>query len=110
MKIILNKGWDPLIHSEGTYEKLNHLKFNITFFYRISIVVMIFANYGCGGYAILEHAVWNGLHFADLVFPWFMWIMGVCIPISINSSLKKEINKKYVILNITRVSIHHWNI
>ena len=29
----------------------------------------------------LVHAPWNGgVHFADLVFPWFLLIVGVAIP------------------------------
>ncbi|EDW29840.1 GL15027 [Drosophila persimilis] len=35
----------------------------------LSIVLMIFVNSGGGGYAWIEHAAWNGLHLADLVFP-----------------------------------------
>lgn len=66
---------------------------------------MIFVNYGAGGYNFIDHAVWNGLNIGDLVFPWFMWIMGVCIPISITSSFKKEISRKTSILLVLRVSI-----
>jgi len=44
---------------------------------------MIFVNDGGGGYWFMEHATWNGLYVADLVFPWFHWIMGVCIPMSV---------------------------
>lgn len=65
---------------------------------------MIFVNYGCGGYEILEHAKWNGLHLADLVFPWFMWIMGACIPISLMSSFKKNISNKVILRRIIQVS------
>lgn len=66
---------------------------------------MIFVNYGAGGYEIFEHAVWNGLHLADLFFPWFMWIMGFCIPISITSALKRGATKKSLYYNVTRVLI-----
>jgi heparan-alpha-glucosaminide N-acetyltransferase len=55
----------------------------------ISIVVMIFVNDRGGDYFFFEHATWDGLYVADLVFPWFLWIMGVCIPIAIKSQLKK---------------------
>lgn len=64
---------------------------------------MIFVNFGAGGYDLIEHAVWNGLHLADLVFPWFMWIMGVCIPISLVSSFKKQVPNKVMIGNIFQV-------
>jgi hypothetical protein len=39
---------------------------------RINIVVMIFVNAGGAGYYFFEHAPWNGLYVADLVFPWFV--------------------------------------
>ena len=51
---------------------------------------MIFVNDGAGGYHYMEHATWNGLYVADLAFPWFMWIMGFCIPMSVRSSLKRD--------------------
>lgn len=37
----------------------------------------------------LKHAVWNGVTVADLVFPFFIFIMGVVVPVSINSRLAK---------------------
>ncbi len=40
-------------------------------------------NDGAAGYWFFEHATWNGLNVADLAFPWFMWIMGFCIPMSV---------------------------
>lgn len=70
---------------------------------------MIFVNYGCGGYSVWEHAIWNGLLLSDLVFPWFMWIMGVCIPISVSSILKKDISKKSTLKNIVRVILQFIN-
>ncbi|CAL4099427.1 unnamed protein product [Meganyctiphanes norvegica] len=57
----------------------------------ISIMLMVFVNYGGGHYWFMEHATWNGLQVADLVFPWFMWIMGVCIPMGLRSQLKRNV-------------------
>ncbi|KAJ4441630.1 hypothetical protein ANN_11488, partial [Periplaneta americana] len=68
----------------------------------ISIVLMIFVNDGAGGYWFLEHATWNGLQIADVLFPWFMWIMGVCIPISIKSQLKKGVPRFSMFINVVR--------
>uniref|UniRef100_A0A914DJA9 Heparan-alpha-glucosaminide N-acetyltransferase catalytic domain-containing protein n=1 Tax=Acrobeloides nanus TaxID=290746 RepID=A0A914DJA9_9BILA len=48
----------------------------------ITILMMIFANRGSGGYYYLNHAPWEGLHFADVIFPWFIFIMGASIAIS----------------------------
>ena len=49
---------------------------------RLSLVVMIFVNYGGGGYWFFSHSAWNGVTVADLVFPWFVWIMGVSVVFS----------------------------
>lgn len=70
----------------------------------ISIVLMIFVNYGAGGYTVLEHATWNGLQLADILFPWFMWIMGVCIPISVSSQLKKNVARCRMFIAVVRRS------
>jgi heparan-alpha-glucosaminide N-acetyltransferase len=48
----------------------------------LALTIMIFVNYGGGGYFFFNHSVWNGLTVADLVFPWFIWIMGVSMAIS----------------------------
>lgn len=46
---------------------------------------MVFVNSGAGGYSILNHSVWNGLHLADIVFPCFVFVMGIAIPLSFRS-------------------------
>ena len=71
----------------------------------ITIALMIFVNDGAGGYWFLEHATWNGLQVADLVFPWFLWIMGVCIPMSIKSFEKRKVPLGVAFLGILRRSI-----
>ncbi|XP_066916081.1 uncharacterized protein [Clytia hemisphaerica] len=59
----------------------------------ISILVMIFVNYGGGKYWFFNHSKWNGLTVADLVFPWFIFIMGASIFISCRSIRRKTIPK-----------------
>lgn len=72
----------------------------------IAIVLMIFVNSGGGGYFWIEHATWDGLHVADVVFPWFLWSMGVCIPMSIRSQLNRNVPALTIFLNVLRVSPH----
>ena len=43
---------------------------SVDVFRGITIALMIFVNDGAGGYWFFEHAKWNGLLVADLVFPW----------------------------------------
>ncbi|XP_061535015.1 heparan-alpha-glucosaminide N-acetyltransferase isoform X4 [Phycodurus eques] len=54
----------------------------------ISLIIMVFVNYGGGRYWFFRHESWNGLTVADLVFPWFVFIMGTSIALSINSMLR----------------------
>jgi heparan-alpha-glucosaminide N-acetyltransferase len=51
----------------------------------MSLTIMIFVNYGGGGYWWLDHSAWDGLTVADLLFPWFMWIMGVSMALALKS-------------------------
>lgn len=70
-------------------KKLPRLR-SLDTFRGISLTFMIFVNYGGGGYWFFEHAAWNGLTFADLLFPWFMWIMGVSMAISFHNILPTD--------------------
>ncbi|EQC25587.1 hypothetical protein SDRG_16557 [Saprolegnia diclina VS20] len=55
----------------------------------LTIVCMIFTNLGGGRYWFWTHATWNGLTPADVVFPWFVWIMGVTMNIGMRCHVKK---------------------
>ncbi|CAF3119115.1 unnamed protein product [Rotaria socialis] len=70
-----------------------------------SLMVMIFVNYGGGGYRFFKHSIWNGLTVADLVFPWFTWIMGVSIVFSHLSLRAKNLRKRAIFLKICRRTI-----
>ncbi|XP_053204597.1 heparan-alpha-glucosaminide N-acetyltransferase-like [Panonychus citri] len=55
----------------------------------LTMIMMIFVNYGSAGYAFLDHAPWFGLTIADVIFPWFIFIMGVSLSLSIESQVKR---------------------
>lgn len=59
----------------------------------VAILGMLLANNAALGVATprqLTHAAWNrGVHFADLVFPWFLLIVGIAIPFSVASHRAK---------------------
>jgi heparan-alpha-glucosaminide N-acetyltransferase len=63
--------------------------FSIDTFRGICLAIMIFVNYGGGGYWWLGHSLWDGLTVADLVFPWFIFLMGVSISLSFSSILTR---------------------
>ncbi|XP_063776045.1 heparan-alpha-glucosaminide N-acetyltransferase isoform X2 [Pseudophryne corroboree] len=55
----------------------------------LALIIMVFVNYGGGGYWFFKHQSWNGLTLADLVFPWFVFIMGTSIHLSLTSMLRR---------------------
>ena len=70
----------------------------------LSITVMIFVNYGGGSYYFFNHSPWNGLTVADLVFPWFVWIMGVSLAISTQSRLRNSVPRRQLVLRVLKRS------
>ncbi|KAM9621804.1 heparan-alpha-glucosaminide N-acetyltransferase isoform 1-T1 [Trichechus inunguis] len=59
----------------------------------IALILMVFVNYGGGKYWYFRHASWNGLTVADLVFPWFVFIMGSSVFLSMTSILQRGCSK-----------------
>lgn len=75
---------------------------SIDTFRGIAILLMIFVNNGGGKYVFFNHTPWNGLTVADLVLPWFAWIMGVTIVLSLRAQLRLSISRSRIILNCLR--------
>jgi len=99
-------GWLGWQKEEGSGNKSGKTRLrSLDTFRGIAIMIMIFVNDGGGGYWFMEHATWNGLYVADLVFPWFIWIMGVCIPMSVRSTIKRETPLKTVIWQVSVRSV-----
>ncbi|KAA0168620.1 hypothetical protein FNF27_07132 [Cafeteria roenbergensis] len=53
------------------------------------LLIMVFVNYGGGGYWWLDHSAWNGLTVADIVFACFVFTMGASMALSLRSQRKK---------------------
>ncbi|UJR08688.1 hypothetical protein I4U23_012946 [Adineta vaga] len=70
-----------------------------------SLMVMIFVNYGGAGYPFFKHSIWNGLTLADMVFPWFTWMMGVSIVLSQRSLRAKNLRKTTIFFKICQRTI-----
>ncbi|KAF4804991.1 heparan-alpha-glucosaminide N-acetyltransferase [Turdus rufiventris] len=67
---------------------------------KLSLVIMVFVNYGGGKYWFFKHESWNGLTVADLVFPWFVFIMGTSIALALGSMLRWGSSKWKVLRKI----------
>src|SRR3954451_23537789 len=50
------------------------------------------------------HAEWHGWTFTDLVFPFFLWIVGVAIPLSTARRLEEGAGKAELLVHIVRRS------
>lgn len=66
----------------------------------LTIVLMLFVNYGGGKYKYFKHAAWNGLTIADVVFPWFAFIMGMSLLLSISSLYRNTNSRTAVFLKV----------
>ncbi|PIF05264.1 MAG: DUF5009 domain-containing protein [Draconibacterium sp.] len=42
----------------------------------------------------MHHVKWEGFHFEDLIFPLFMFVAGVAIPLSVKAKLEKNVPHK----------------
>ena len=66
---------------------------------RLCLCVMIFVNYGGGGYSYFSHSIWNGLTIADTVFPWFVNRL-------VSSIFYSSINvTQYIVIIITNMCV-----
>jgi predicted acyltransferase len=53
----------------------------------LTVILMIMVNIqgnGDAAFAALKHAEWHGLAPADLVFPWFLFIVGLSVPLALD--------------------------
>jgi len=50
----------------------------------------------------LRHAGWNGMHLADMAFPWFLLCVGVAVPLSAASAARRGVDNRVYALRIAR--------
>lgn len=70
----------------------------------ITIALMILVNNpgGVAYYNFLQHASWNGWTLADLVFPFFIFIVGASIPFAFMSKLDQGMSRKKLLTHVVR--------
>ncbi|KZC07069.1 Heparan-alpha-glucosaminide N-acetyltransferase [Dufourea novaeangliae] len=71
----------------------------------IAVLLMIFVNNGGGKYVVFNHSSWFGLTLADLVLPWFAWIMGLTISISKRAELRRTTSRIKITLRCIQRSL-----
>src|SRR6185295_18743559 len=55
----------------------------------IAFMIMVNNNGGAGAWGFMKHAAWNGLTATDLVFPTFVFVMGISVVFAIESRLAR---------------------
>ena len=50
----------------------------------------------------MEHAGWEGFHFMDLIFPLFLFLVGVVIPFTIGRRLEQGVGRRTLYLHIAK--------
>jgi predicted acyltransferase len=53
----------------------------------------------------LSHHEWNGLHFWDLIQPFFMFIVGVAIPFAVANRIKKGDSERTILIHAIKRSL-----
>lgn len=73
----------------------------------ITIALMILVNNpgGASYYSFLQHANWNGWTPADLVFPFFIFIVGAAVPFAFANKLDQGTSKKRLLARVARRTI-----
>lgn len=84
----------------------------------LTVFVMIIVNNGAGPlhFQMLDHSKWNGLTVCDLVFPFFLYMVGVSIHLAMKSASKltpaqryTKILKRTIELFAVGVLLHAWD-
>ncbi len=63
----------------------------------IAFMIMVNNNGGAGSWGFMNHARWNGLTATDLVFPAFIFVMGISVVFAIESRLARGATRGQII-------------
>ncbi|KAM8859246.1 heparan-alpha-glucosaminide N-acetyltransferase isoform 2-T2 [Spinachia spinachia] len=66
-----------------------------------SLIVMVFVNYGGGGYWFFQHEPWNGLSVASLVMPWFVFVIGTSVVLAFTSMQRRGVSRLQLLRKIS---------
>jgi predicted acyltransferase len=70
----------------------------------IAAMIMVNNNGSSAAYTQLKHAGWHGWTFTDLVFPFFLWIVGVAITLSFAKRLERGDNRGHLLMHVIKRS------
>ncbi|XP_057704672.1 heparan-alpha-glucosaminide N-acetyltransferase [Corythoichthys intestinalis] len=101
-KYSLDNAQTHATQTEGSATKVKHKRLrSLDAFRGFALTVMVFVNYGGGGYWFFQHAPWNGLTVADLVMPWFVFIIGTSVVLAFRSMQRRGVGRLQLLRKIT---------
>src|SRR5580700_3083579 len=88
-------------------EERNSRLLSLDVFRGITIVLMILVNSPGNqkAYSWLNHSMWNGCALADLVFPFFVFIVGVSLVFSLSKSLDRGMSPRKALVKVLKRTI-----
>ncbi|XP_069001268.1 heparan-alpha-glucosaminide N-acetyltransferase [Embiotoca jacksoni] len=96
---------DNVTHAGETAQNTSKAKpvrlLSLDTFRGFALTVMVFVNYGGGGYWFFEHAPWNGLTVGDLVMPWFVFVIGTSVVLAFASMQRRGVSRLQLLRKIT---------
>jgi predicted acyltransferase len=63
----------------------------------IAFMIMVNNNGGSGSWGFMNHAAWNGLTATDLVFPTFVFVMGISVVFAIEGRLARGATRRHLV-------------
>ncbi|WP_137166594.1 acyltransferase family protein [Salinimonas lutimaris] len=85
--------------SSSSRQQLTSRLLALDVFRGLTIIAMIVVN-SPGTYGELSHAHWEGILFADLVFPFFILIVGVAIPLGFSKQLTDSATQRTLLKKV----------
>src|SRR5215469_1137248 len=81
--------------------------YSLDVFRGVTIAAMIMVNNPGNDFAYppLKHSTWNGWTPTDLIFPFFLFIVGVSLVLSLRSRLERGGSKRALLLHALRRSV-----
>jgi predicted acyltransferase len=55
---------------------------SVDVFRGLSVFLMILVDYGGSIFPIISHSPWNGVHLADFVMPFFLFLVGISLALA----------------------------
>lgn len=69
-----------------------------------SMILVGYVGFGKEVYAPLLHSEWNGWTFTDVIFPFFLWIVGVALTLSFARRIERGDDRRKLMLHVLRRS------